>query len=164
MTTFPAVTNTLSDLNLLNFDLGRLSCSTALVTDFCSYVIALALTTIGVALERQEWKPFENILWIVCFLISMVYLLMPFVLWMAKRIPEGQQIKESQFLLVLVTFLLCGFLSECLGQNASFGGFTMGVCVPDGPPFGSALVNRIDWMATNILVPAKLQFVPLRST
>ncbi|PWA37819.1 cation/hydrogen exchanger 14 [Artemisia annua] len=155
MTTFQAVTSTLSDLNLLNSDLGRLSCSTALVTDLCSYVIALALTTIGVALERQEWKPFENIFWIVCFLISMVYLLRPFVMWMAKRIPEGQQIKESQFLVVLVTVLICGLLSECLGLNASFGGFTMGICVPDGPPFGSALVNRIDWMATNILVPAK---------
>lgn len=155
MTTFPAVTSTLSDLNLLNSDLGRLSCSTALVTDFCSYVTSLALTTIGVALERQEWKPLKNMLWIACFLISMCYMLRPFVLWMAKRIPEGQQIKETQFLVVLVTVLLCGFLSECLGQNASFGGFTMGICVPDGPPFGAALVNRIDWMATTILVPAK---------
>ncbi|KAJ0647043.1 putative cation/H+ exchanger, sodium/solute symporter superfamily [Helianthus annuus] len=155
MTTFPAVTSTLSDLNLLNSDLGRLSCSTALVTDFCSWITALALSTIGVALERQEWKPLKNVFWIVCFLISMCFVLRPFVLWMAKRIPEGQDIKESQFLVVLVTVLLCGFLSECLGQNASFGGFTMGICVPDGPPFGSAIVNRVDWMATTILVPAK---------
>ncbi|KAJ0691545.1 putative cation/H+ exchanger, sodium/solute symporter superfamily [Helianthus annuus] len=155
MTTFPAVTSTLSDLNLLNSDLGRLSCSTALVTDFCSWITALALSTIGVALERQDWKPLKNVFWIVCFLISMCFVLRPFVLWMAKRIPEGQDIKESQFLVVLVTVLLCGFLSECLGQNASFGGFTMGICVPDGPPFGSAIVNRVDWMATTILVPAK---------
>nr|XP_043619894.1 cation/H(+) antiporter 14-like [Erigeron canadensis] len=155
MTTFPAVTSTLSDLNLLNSDLGRLCCSTALVTDVFSYVIALALNTIGVALERQEWKPLKNVLYIICFLISMVYVLRPFVLWMAKRVPEGQQIKESQFVAVLAAVLVCGFLSECLGQNASFGGFTMGICVPDGPPFGLALVNRIDWMASNILVPAK---------
>ncbi|KAI3770804.1 hypothetical protein L6452_01948 [Arctium lappa] len=155
LTTFPAVTNTLLDLNLLNCDLGRLSCSTALVTDVCSYVTILALSTIGVALERSDWKPMENILWIACFLLTICYVLRPFVLWMARRIPEGQQIKESQFLVVLVALLLCGFLSECLGQNASFGGFTMGICVPDGPPFGSALVNRIDWMATTILVPAK---------
>ncbi|XP_071701284.1 cation/H(+) antiporter 14-like [Rutidosis leptorrhynchoides] len=155
MTTFPAVTNTLSDLNLLNSDLGRLSCSTALVTNFCSYVTCLALSTVGIALERQDWKPLKNVLLIACFLVSMCYIIRPFLLWMAKRIPEGQQIKESQFLVVMVAVLLCGFLSECLGQNASFGGFTMGVCVPDGPPFGSALVHRIDWMATNILVPAK---------
>ncbi|KAI3810706.1 hypothetical protein L1987_20328 [Smallanthus sonchifolius] len=155
MTTFPAVTSTLSDLNLLNSDLGRLSCSTALVTDFCSWITALALTTIGVALERQDWKPLKNVLLIVCFLISICYVLRPFVLWMAKRIPEGQDIKESQFLVVLVTVLLCGFLTECLGQNASFGGFTMGICMPDGPPFGSAIVNRVDWMASTILVPAK---------
>ncbi|KAI3514926.1 hypothetical protein L1887_13673 [Cichorium endivia] len=155
MTTFAAVTTTLSDLNLLNSDLGRLSCSTALVTDSCSYITTLALTTIGVALERSEWRPLNNILYIVCFLLSICFLLRPFVLWMAKRIPEGQQIKESQFVVVLIAVLLCGFLSECLGQNASFGGFTMGMCVPDGPPFGSALVNRVDWMATSILVPAK---------
>ncbi|KAD3067523.1 hypothetical protein E3N88_35403 [Mikania micrantha] len=155
MTTFPAVTSTLSDLNLLNSDLGRLSCSTALVTDFCSWITALAMTTIGVALERREWKPLKNVLLIVCFLIWMCYVLRPFVLWIAKRIPEGQDIKETQFLVVIVAVLLCGFLSECLGQNASFGGFVMGLCVPDGPPFGSAIVNRVDWVATSILVPAK---------
>lgn len=155
MTTFPAVTSTLSDLNLLNSDLGRLSCSTALVTDSCSYVTTLALTTIGVALERSEWKALTNIFYIICFLFTICFIVRPFILWMAKRIPEGQQIKESQFVMVLVAVLLCGFLSECLGQNASFGGFTMGICVPDGPPFGSAMVNRVDWMATSILVPAK---------
>ncbi|CAI9298838.1 unnamed protein product [Lactuca saligna] len=155
MTTFPAVTSTLSDLNLLNSDLGRLSCSTALVTDSCSYITTLALTTIGVALERSEWKALTNIFYIICFLFTICFIVRPFILWMAKRIPEGQQIKESQFVMVLVAVLLCGFLSECLGQNASFGGFTMGICVPDGPPFGSAMVNRVDWMATSILVPAK---------
>ncbi|KAJ9556914.1 hypothetical protein OSB04_011528 [Centaurea solstitialis] len=155
LTTFPAVTNTLSDLNLLNCDLGQLSCSTALVTDVCSYVTALALNT-SVALERSDWKkPMENMLSIVCFLVTMCCLLRPFVLWMAKRIPEGQQIKESQFVVVLVALLLCGFLSEFLGQGATLGGFTMGICVPDGPPFGLALVKRIDWIATVILVPAK---------
>ncbi|KAL4572508.1 hypothetical protein LXL04_019287 [Taraxacum kok-saghyz] len=155
MTTFAAVTTTLSDLNLLNSDLGRLSCSTALVTDSCSYITTLALTTIGIALERSDWKPVRNVLYIVCFLFTICFVLRPFVMWMAKRIPEGQQMKESQFVVVLLAVLLCGFLSECLGQHAAFGGFTMGMCVPDGPPFGSAMVHRVDWIGTSILVPAK---------
>ncbi|RAL43345.1 hypothetical protein DM860_012486 [Cuscuta australis] len=52
--------------------------------------------------------------------------------------------------------LLCGLLSEMLGQPAALGAFILGVVVPDAPPpLGSPLEYKIDMLCTVLLVPAK---------
>ncbi|KAF3627861.1 putative laccase-3-like [Capsicum annuum] len=63
--------------------------------------------------------------------------------------------RESQFLMVAVLALLCGFVSESLGQPAAVGSFILGLVVPEGPPLGSSLVYKIDSLCTGLLLPAK---------
>ncbi|KAM3203391.1 hypothetical protein P3L10_031017 [Capsicum annuum] len=57
--------------------------------------------------------------------------------------------------MVAVLALLCGFVSESLGQPAAVGSFILGLVVPEGPPLGSSLVYKIDSLCTGLLLPAK---------
>ncbi|KAK4492115.1 hypothetical protein RD792_002912 [Penstemon davidsonii] len=96
-----------------------------------------------------------TILSTIIFVVTIVFVLRPLIVLMGKRVPEGQQMKESQFIVVVVIVLICGFSSEFFGQPAGMGTFILGMVIPDGPPLGSCLVNKLSAFVTGLLVPVK---------
>ncbi|KAK2982678.1 hypothetical protein RJ640_027666 [Escallonia rubra] len=64
--------------------------------------------------------------------------------------------KESQFFAILLVVLVSGFCAQTLGQSSGLASFMLGVSVPGGPPLGSSLVNKLDSIATGILLPTKV--------
>ncbi|KAA8543694.1 hypothetical protein F0562_021560 [Nyssa sinensis] len=162
MTTFPVITSLLSDLNILNSELGRLAASTCMVSDFWSYFIGMAMTTIGISMRDSQLMSLWSISWFIGFVLIVVLIIRPLILWMANQIPEGQSMKEAHFLAILVIVMVCAFCSEIFGQHIGLGAFVVGVVIPDGPPFGSALVNKLDVLTTGLLLPIKMVIGGLR--
>ncbi|KAL2488574.1 Cation/H(+) antiporter 15 [Forsythia ovata] len=154
ITSFPVITSLLRDLNILNSEIGRIATLASLVCDMCHYLVSVAVGSVSMTLT-SEFSVFWSIIWAACFLIVIVFALRPAILHVAKSIPEGQQMKEIQFIFIVVIVLICGLLAESLGQPAALGTFILGMATPDGPPLGSSLVYKLEVLNTGLLVPAK---------
>ncbi|XP_019178301.1 PREDICTED: cation/H(+) antiporter 14 [Ipomoea nil] len=155
ISTFPVITSLLADLNLLNSEVGRMATSSSMVCDFCSYFASLIMGFLGLSKKFNRMSIFLTIVWTVACLALVVVAVRPVILHINRRIPENGPMKETQFLAIMVLALLCGLVSEILGQPAGLGTFMLGIAVPNGPPLGSNLVNKIDVFCTGVLLPAK---------
>lgn len=156
LSSFPVISSLLIDLKILNSELGHLSVSTSLVNDICCYSFVVLLNAIHISIDSTKAKPFLTIVWMAAYLLFIHFILRPLILHIGKRIPEGQPMRESHFLSILILVLLSGFVAESIGQPAGFGSFILGMSIPDGPPLGSALVDKLDTLSTGILLPAKI--------
>ena len=163
ISSFPVITTLLTDLNILNSEIGRVATYTAMVSDLCSWVTAVSVTTIGLAMRRSKWTSLWALWWIVIFLIAIVFVFRPFIVWLTKHTPEGRPMKETHFVVILVIVLGCAVFAEVIGQHAAFGSFIMGIALPDGPPLGSSLVEKVDTLATGLLLPVFIAICGLQT-
>ncbi|KAK4376119.1 hypothetical protein RND71_006796 [Anisodus tanguticus] len=152
---FPVITSLLGDLKILNSEIGRIATLASLVNDACIYVVSILVTTVNASASYSKWNGALSIAWTGTFLIVAVFAVRPFVKQVARTIPERGSMRESQFLMVAVLALICGFIAESIGQPAALGTFILGIVVPEGPPLGSSLIYKIDTLCTGLLLPAK---------
>ncbi|KAI3450271.1 hypothetical protein Pfo_006936 [Paulownia fortunei] len=155
ISSFPVITSLLADLNILNSEIGRVATLASLVSDICNYTLSVIFGSIVVYLMSQRMTVIWSALWAVTFLVIIVFGLRMIIMLVAERVPEGQQMKEIQFVVIVVIVLICGLSSEIFGQPAGLGTFVLGVVIPDGLPLGSSLVNKLNTITTGLLVPAK---------
>ncbi|XP_044496583.1 LOW QUALITY PROTEIN: cation/H(+) antiporter 4-like [Mangifera indica] len=126
MTSFPVIHCLLTELKILNSELGRLARSTTIIADFLSFFSGLGVIF---ALDATKGAPaaFSSELVtvnqtclcaiVVVFLVSM------------RLIPEG----FNKFSLMVI--------------------YVLGLSVPHGPPLGSALVEKFECMASGLFLP-----------
>lgn len=103
-------------------------------------------------LKREN--PFNLIfgsLVVMVILISCV--LRPIMFWMVRRTPEGKPIKDSYIIVVFLMVLGSSLFGEIVGQHFMIGPILLGMAVPDGPPLGSALIERLDTLVSAVLLP-----------
>lgn len=155
ITTLPVITSLLADLKILNSDVGRLASTAAMVTDLTSLAMSGLIAPAALSIHLLQWKPLLSSLLPFAFLLLILLVFRPLIVRFAKNTPEGHPMRENHIITILVMLLLCGFCSECLGQNAALGAFLLGIGVPDGPLLGASLVQKIDTLPTGILLPAK---------
>lgn len=155
MSSFPVITSLLNDLNILNSEIGRIATLASLVSDICNYTVSLVLGAVVMYLISMKFAVIMSVVFAVVFLLIIIFILRPIIVLVSKRVPEGQQMKESHFVVVSVVVLMCALGAEVLGQPAGIGTFILGAVIPDVSGFGSSLVNKMDTMSTGLLVPAK---------
>ncbi|XP_059663583.1 cation/H(+) antiporter 14-like [Cornus florida] len=161
MSSFPVITSLLADLKILNSELGRLATLTCMVCDLWSYSMSIIMTTISISMRNSHWTTMWSIFWLAMFLMTIVLVLRPLAIWLAKQTHEGGSMKEGNFLAIVVMLLGCAYFSEIVGQS-TLGTFMFGLALPDGPPLGSSLVNKLDAMSTGLWLPVKMTISGLR--
>ncbi|PHU16231.1 hypothetical protein BC332_17436, partial [Capsicum chinense] len=152
---FPVVTTLLSDLKILNSEIGRIATLASLVNDVCIYAASILFTAVDASASDSKWNGALSVAWIGAFVIVVVFALRPLLKHVARNIPVRGSMKESQFLMIAALALICGFVAQTIGQPAAVGTFILGIVVPEGPPLGSSLVYKIDYFCTGLLLPAK---------
>ncbi|XP_057789802.1 cation/H(+) antiporter 14-like [Salvia miltiorrhiza] len=152
ISSFPVITSLLTDLNILNSEIGRIATLASLVSDICNYALSLVFGGVVVYLMSKQFAVIMSVICAIIFLLIIVFILRPMITCIANRVPQGHQMKESQFVVVAVLVLICGLGSEVLGQPAGLGTFILGVVIPDG---GGLLANKMETFSTGLLVPAK---------
>uniref|UniRef100_A0A5B7BIH5 Uncharacterized protein n=1 Tax=Davidia involucrata TaxID=16924 RepID=A0A5B7BIH5_DAVIN len=156
LTAFPSIACLLTELKILNTDLGRLAISVAM---FCD-ILGISLTAIGFAVSHSAkgsvLTPFWAILSTVALLVGIVYVIRPAILWILSRSPEGKPVRETYISSIFTTVLVVGFVSEAIGQHFVLGPLILGLAVPDGPPLGSTLASKLDSLVSGLLYPTFL--------
>ncbi|RDX74224.1 Cation/H(+) antiporter 15, partial [Mucuna pruriens] len=162
ITAFPVITRFLSELHILNSEIGRLATSSSLVCDACFLFVMsikfgsrLASKSIGVSLGS-----FLSSTLLVMFIIFVVH---PAALWAIQQSPEGKPVQEMYICGALIILMFCGFLGEVIGLNALVVSFMVGLAIPDGPPLGAALVDKLDCFVSMVFIPILFLVVGLRT-
>ncbi|XP_042491306.1 cation/H(+) antiporter 15-like [Macadamia integrifolia] len=157
-TSFHIVASVLHELKLLNTEVGRLAMSSSMISVLLSWI----LLDFGVTFKQTVMKGygvgvfFKLMACSVVVVLFIYYIMRPIMLWMVRQTEERRSIKRSYLYSLLVMILACCFLSEALGKHVVFTAAFLGVCVPGGPPLGSALVEKLDCFITFVLLPLYL--------
>ncbi|XP_007020975.2 PREDICTED: cation/H(+) antiporter 4 [Theobroma cacao] len=152
-TSFPVIHCLLDELKILNSELGRLGLSAALVSDIASLVLMNLSQWVKVAQEKSATLVLKDFGLAITFVLVVVFVLRPGMKWMVRRTPEGGQIKDVFLYAVILGFMSSPRINEFFNIFLLFGPFILGLAVPDGPPLGSALVEKLDPVVSGLFLP-----------
>ncbi|CAN6696295.1 unnamed protein product [Malus baccata var. baccata] len=156
LSSFHVISCLLADLNLLNSEIGRLAVSSSIVSGVLSLIwVGLAFTIRQSKISKKDLSlPFMG-LSLFCMFILIVYILRPMMLWMVAQLTDKEKsVKESYIFSIFIMITVCSLLGEVMGQHCILGPMILGLAVPDGPPLGSALVEKLDSYVSLILLPS----------
>ncbi|WVY93722.1 hypothetical protein V8G54_032810 [Vigna mungo] len=129
---FPVITRFLSELQILNSEIGRLAASSSLVAEAC-FIVNMALTFfIKLSLTKSVVVSIGSFLSSIVLFLFIIYVVHPAALWAIQQSPEGKPVEEIYICAVLVTLMICGLLGETIGISALVVSFFIGLAIPDG--------------------------------
>ncbi|KAL3517998.1 hypothetical protein ACH5RR_020587 [Cinchona calisaya] len=153
MTAFPVITCFLDELKILNSEIGRLASSSSIICDVCLWFVLSIKFAVKIAKTKPLRVTIGLFLSSIFFSIFIVFGVRPAANWAIRRTPEGKPVKEIYIFIVLVVLMACGIAGEAIGINALVASLALGLVIPDGPPLGAALVERLDCFVSVLLMP-----------
>ncbi|GMJ12719.1 cation/H+ exchanger 4 [Hibiscus trionum] len=152
-TSFPVIHCLLSELKILNSELGRLVLSSAQIGDMVTLVLTMFGMWVNSGIQRGLNGVFTDIGMATLFIFIVLFVLRPVMKWVVNHTPEAGQIKDICFYFVVATFMIAPRISHYLQLNPKYGAIIFGLSVPDGPPLGSALVEKLDPITSGLFLP-----------
>uniref|UniRef100_J3M830 Uncharacterized protein n=1 Tax=Oryza brachyantha TaxID=4533 RepID=J3M830_ORYBR len=152
VTSFAVLSPILSELSLLNSDLGRIAMSASMTTDGIAWIIMV----VYVLAEAFLVSPATSIwafLSVAVLAASILFVVRPVALRVIERTPPGKPVEETYVFVFLLIVLLVGFCSDVIGTNSFHGALMLGLAIPDGPPLGTALGEKIEAMVSGLILP-----------
>ncbi|KAL5580618.1 hypothetical protein UlMin_013060 [Ulmus minor] len=148
----------LADLKLLNSELGRLAVSSSMISGTMSWVWLILAFTV----RQSSFGKENNLPWMAlslgCMLFLIIFVLRPIALWMVRTTLKGRPVKDNHINSIFLMVLFCALVGEFIGQHFMLGPMILGLAIPDGPPLGSALVDKLDSYVSSILLPSYFVF------
>ncbi|OMP09922.1 Cation/H+ exchanger [Corchorus olitorius] len=151
MTSVPVISILLSEIKILNSELGRLALSSATVGDLASLIL-FSFISVHEILTTSIPSTILSVGAMILYVIALVFVIRPFMFWMIGRTPEGKPVKDIYiYIVMLLAFGSCLY-AHFFDRSPLFGVFIFGMAVPDGPPLGSALVDKFECFVSGSLV------------
>ncbi|TVU19827.1 hypothetical protein EJB05_36002, partial [Eragrostis curvula] len=151
-TSFAVLSPILSELNLLNSDLGRTAMSASMTTDGIAWLIMVGyiLAEAFLVSPLTSLWAFLSVAALAAFILLVVRRI---ALKVVERTPPGKPVDEAYVFFFLLIVLLVGFYSDVVGTNSFHGALMLGLAIPEGPPLGTALGEKIDAMVSGLILP-----------
>ncbi|KAI9159787.1 hypothetical protein LWI28_001913 [Acer negundo] len=154
LTAFPVITVLLSDMKILNSELGRICHSSALTGDIFSMFILVASGMLKYLLLIDKANSLIFIGSAIAFFAIVLLVLRPAMSMVVRYTPEGKPVSQTFVYLIIIAFLACVSLINRWHRVFSLlAPYVLGLAVPHGPPLGSHLVDKFDSMIQNLFVP-----------
>lgn len=151
---FPVIAAMLVDLKIMNSELGRLALASALISDLVSNLSYTIITygRVGISGYANDLMIHSSIL-TVCLILFILCVGRPLSLWIIQKTPEGKPVSRFHLILMSFVVLVVVLLTDNVGLNYQYGPFLLGLAVPDGPPLGSTMVDRLETLVSGMLAP-----------
>ncbi|KAL5974699.1 hypothetical protein ACLOJK_031369 [Asimina triloba] len=145
VTAFAVLFPILLELGFLSTELGRISLSIAALQD----VLGLLSATFLMASDNQTGEIFlDDIVYKFCTLVFLTIfsclIIRPMLFRLIQRTPQGKPVDQGCVLAILVGALALPVGSHILGLNIIQASIIFGIAIPDGPPLGSTITEKID--------------------
>ncbi|GAU21659.1 hypothetical protein TSUD_251430 [Trifolium subterraneum] len=159
---FAVIASLLSDLEILNSELGRLALSTALVMDAFNSIVSGIGTAAISSLKTDSHDdssgkgPIAALLttfYYLCFLVLTPLLLRPIMKRFVRNTPEGRPVKKLYANIVFILALAVGLFGAVANQSVLAGLLVLGLIVPEGPPLGTEMIKQLELFSTWFLCP-----------
>ncbi|KAK7281072.1 hypothetical protein RIF29_08747 [Crotalaria pallida] len=162
LTLFVCIQVLLNELKILNTDMGRLAMSSALFAD----VIGLFMIVMSFGIMQNKSGKFLTLIYVTLPVVSLVvviiWVIRPLVLWYLKR-STGKPPDEFCIGCIFIFVLISGLVSEMVGQHFLLGPIVLGLCIPEGPPLGTALITKMETLCVGFLYPMYLAVCGLQT-
>ncbi|KAL0458579.1 UNVERIFIED_CONTAM: Cation/H(+) antiporter 3 [Sesamum latifolium] len=153
LSSFHVIVCLLADLRLMNSELGKLAISSSMISGICSFFWAVIVFAGEHGLHVEQQTFIVMLLWSGMMVIFAICIFRPMIQWMIKHTTDVDSVKESYICVILILVLGSALYGEYLGQHFTFGPIVLGMVIPDGPPIGSALVNKLELFVSSIFLP-----------
>ncbi|XP_027941288.1 cation/H(+) antiporter 15-like [Vigna unguiculata] len=152
---FQATASAVHDFKLLNSEVGRLAVSSSMINGAFSAMWQGMVVSQRPKVMRKKPDGYLTlgILSLIALVLIIICILRPIMLWMTRMTPKGKPVKESYIISIYVMMLGCSLFSEAIGEHYMLGPLIFGLAVPEGPPIGAALVDRLDTLISGLLMP-----------
>ncbi|KAL2526709.1 Cation/H(+) antiporter 15 [Abeliophyllum distichum] len=160
---FPVIASMLVDLKIMNSELGRLALASGLISDFFSglAISSIALYIIGKYSFAKAVTAQAFILTIGLVLL-IIFIGRPISLWIIQKTPEGKPVTRVYIILMSLVVLVVVVLTDNVGLHYQYGPFLLGLVVPDGPPLGSTLVDRLETLISGLFTPLLITYCGMK--
>lgn len=152
-TSFPAISSLLSELRLTNSELGRVGLSSAIISDLLTIVFVIFSTIWRMAIYEGAKNAALNMFGVLVLLATGFFILRPAMKWIIRQTPEGKPVHPIFITVIILLFLLSVSINKWNNQFMFLAPYLIGLTVPHGPPLGSALVEKLESMVNNLLLP-----------
>lgn len=160
LTSFSGIARLLRDLGMNHSSIGRVALSSALVSD----MVGLLLLVANVSVTSRSFFDGLAVLIEISFFLAIVFAVVrPLLFKVIKRKREGRPIEDKYIYAILVLLCLSCMYWDDLEQFPALGAFFLGLAIPNGPPIGSALVERLESFNFGIILPLFLSATMLRT-
>nr|XP_010910027.1 cation/H(+) antiporter 15-like [Elaeis guineensis] len=151
-TTYPVLADLLDELGLLNTELGRLAMSSSSVNSAVGWLFLVLYTAIKLS-GRQSITAVHSLASCCGLVLFAVFVFRPCMRWIVRRTPRGGRVGGGAIMVIMATVLVSGLVSDIIGATFIFGPIILGLAVPDGPPLGAQLVEKLEMIVTEMLMP-----------
>lgn len=152
VTSFPVIATILTELKILNSELGRLALASALTSQLFGSGLILMGKVVQIYLASVTGALITLVSYIA-FVLVVIFVIHPGFLWIIKQTPEGKPVKDVYtYLVIMLEFAFVGIGNKYV-KFGTIGNFIMGLAVPAGPPLASAIVEKLDLYLMHVLLP-----------
>ncbi|MED6152387.1 hypothetical protein PIB30_091580 [Stylosanthes scabra] len=152
---FVVIASCLSELDILNSELGRIALTTALSSDFLTAVMnSLSIVFTKTQAEKHDAGQVIKGMTVYAAILILVPLIgRPTMKWVAKNTPEGRPVRKIYTFVMVLSALIIGCFAIRANLPIIFGIVMLGFVVPEGPPLGSELVKQFELINVWFFVP-----------
>ena len=149
------IVDALSDLDLLNTDLGRIALTASLITDIASWFLLVCFVATYLVTEAKSPIFTTKILTsFFVYVLFVAFVTRPTGRYIThKCTPVGAPLSEGSFVVVVITALLSALVTDAIGIKYMIGPMMLGLALPGGMPIGATMMERLDFFSIALFLP-----------
>ncbi|TFK29022.1 cation/H+ exchanger [Coprinopsis marcescibilis] len=153
ITAFPVLCRILSELKLIDTQVGVIVLSAGIGNDVIGWVL-LALT-VALVNASAGLSALYILLATLGYTIFLLYPVRLGFVWLARRTGSLEQGSPTTFMMTvtLLIVFISAFFTDIIGVHAIFGGFLAGLIIPHENGFAISLVEKIEDLVSILLLP-----------
>ncbi|MBK7995657.1 MAG: cation:proton antiporter [Blastocatellia bacterium] len=161
ITAFPVLARIVQERGLSGTSLGSIAITCAAVDDISAWSI-LALV-VAIVKSGSPTSAIYTVVLALGFIFFMFYLVKPLLSKFIDKHMVQDDISRSLVSWIFILLSLSALFAEIIGIHALFGGFLMGVILPENPKFRKLLRDRVEDFSVVFLLPLFFAFTGLRT-
>ncbi|KAG7559708.1 Cation/H+ exchanger [Arabidopsis thaliana x Arabidopsis arenosa] len=158
----PTVVHFLSELKILNSELGRLVLSASLINDIFASIVSIVAYLAGTYKNISPMTAYRDLIAVIILILVVVFVLRPVVEWIVERTPEGKPVADVYVHAAVLSVIASAAYTSFFNMKYLLGPFLLGLIIPEGPPIGSALEAKYEALTMNVLIPISITFSTMR--
>lgn len=158
----PTITYFLSELKILNSELGRLVLSASLINDIFGTIVSILAYIGGTYKNKSPMTAYRDLIAVIVLILVIFCIYRPVVEWIIERTPEGKPVADVYVHVAVLSVYASAAYSSFFNMKYLLGPFFIGLIIPEGPPIGSALEAKYEAFTVNVLIPISIAFSTMR--